>query len=75
MPKAEAEKIALSFFKEKYPDIVKVYFVGSEESGGIISAEFCGGPHVSSTKEIGRFKIVKEESIGKGIRRVRAVVA
>lgn len=74
MPKKEAEKIALSFFKEKYPDIVKVYFIGSEESGGVISAEFCGGPHVNSTKEIGSFKIIKEESVGKGVRRIRATV-
>jgi len=75
MPKSEAEKIgALSFFKEKYPPQVKVYFIGSEETGGVISKEFCGGPHVKSTLEIGKVKILKEESVGKGIRRIRATV-
>ncbi|MFA6136114.1 MAG: alanine--tRNA ligase [Candidatus Paceibacterota bacterium] len=72
MPKSEAEKVALSFFKEKYPDIVRVYFIGSEESGGVLSAEFCGGPHVEYTGQIGKFKISKEESVGKGVRRIRA---
>ncbi len=75
MPKNEAEKVgALSFFKEKYPEIVRVYFIGSDESGGIISKEFCGGPHVQSTLQIGKVKIIKEESVGKGVRRIRATV-
>ena len=75
MPKSEAEKVgALSFFKEKYPDVVKVYFIGSDETGGIISKEFCGGPHVQSTLSIGKVKIIKEESVGKGVRRIRATV-
>lgn len=75
MPKKEAEKIgALAFFKEKYPEVVKVYFIGSEESGGVISKEFCGGPHVESTLAIGKVKIIKEESVGKGVRRIRATV-
>ncbi|HPW34281.1 MAG TPA: alanine--tRNA ligase [Candidatus Paceibacterota bacterium] len=75
MSKDEAANLgALAFFKEKYPDIVKVYFIGSKESGGIISKELCGGPHVNSIGEIKGVKIIKEESVGKGIRRVRAVV-
>lgn len=69
MPKLEAEKTdALHFFKEKYPEIVKVYFIGS------ISAEFCAGPHVEKTSEIGGFKILKEEALGTGIRRIRATI-
>ncbi len=76
MPKNEAEKTgALSFFKAKYPDNVKVYFIGSEASGGIVSKEFCGGPHTESTREIGEFKILKEEAVAAGIRRIRAKIA
>ena len=74
MPKSDAEKTgALYFFKEKYPDKVKVYYVGkSLESAW--SKEFCGGPHVKNTGEIGHFKISKEESVGAGLRRVRGVL-
>jgi alanyl-tRNA synthetase len=75
MPKEEAEKTgALKFFKGNYPDTVKVYYVGDSIEGAY-SKEFCGGPHVSNTKEIGDFKIIKEESSSAGIRRVRAVVS
>jgi alanyl-tRNA synthetase len=75
MGKEEAEASgALSFFKEKYPDRVKVYFIGGPEAERVISAEFCGGPHVSSTGEIGVFRILKQESVGKGMRRIRATV-
>lgn len=73
MPKKEAEKIgAMAFFKEKYPETVKVYFIGCEDN--IVSKEFCGGPHVSSTGDIKGIKILKEESVGKGVRRIRATV-
>ncbi|MFA6495312.1 MAG: alanine--tRNA ligase-related protein [Candidatus Paceibacterota bacterium] len=65
---------ALSFFKQKYPDKVKVYAIGSASSGGVVSAEFCGGPHVGHTGEIGTMRIIKEESVGKGVRRIRATV-
>lgn len=75
MSKEEALKEeALAFFKEKYPDRVKVYYIGSQESGGVISKELCGGPHVSSTSQIGKIHITKEESTGKGIRRIRAII-
>ena len=73
IPKIEAEKIgALSFFKAKYPDIVKVYFIGSEEE--VVSAEFCGGPHINWTSEIEKFKILKEEAVSAGVRRIRATI-
>lgn len=75
MPKEEAlASGALSFFKQKYPDVVKVYYIGSEPSGGVVSAEFCGGPHVERTGTIGKIRISKEEAVGKGIRRIRATV-
>lgn len=74
MTKEEAEKTgALHFFKEKYPDRVKVYFVGrSPETAW--SKEFCGGPHATNTKEIGQIRIIKEEAVAAGIRRLRATV-
>jgi alanyl-tRNA synthetase len=59
---------ALAFFKEKYPDMVSVYTIGN------YSMELCGGPHVKKTSEIGKFKIIKEESVSSGVRRIRAVV-
>lgn len=72
IPKAQAEKLgAKSFFKEKYPDMVKVYFVG-ESIESAYSKEFCGGPHVSNTKEIGTIELYKTEKIGKDLYRVYA---
>jgi len=75
MDKGEAVKIGAQMeFGKKYPDRVSIYFVGSPSK--YFSAEFCGGPHVSNTKELGadgkRFKILKEEAIGSGIRRFKA---
>ena len=69
MPIEEAKKTgALYFFKEKYPERVKVYSVGD------VSKEFCGGPHVTHTGAIGHFRIQKEESSSAGVRRIRASV-
>jgi alanyl-tRNA synthetase len=59
---------ALAFFGEKYGEKVKVYSVGD------FSKEVCGGPHVERTSELGRFRIVKEEAVGRGVRRIRAVL-
>lgn len=74
LPKAEAEKTgALYFFKEKYPDPVNVYFIGKDLDSAW-SKEFCGGPHVTHTGEIGHFKILKEEAVSSGVRRLRGVV-
>ena len=63
---------ALSFFKHKYPKRVKVYGIGEE--GKEVSKEFCGGPHVSRTSEIGKFVITKEEAVSSGVRRIRAAI-
>jgi alanyl-tRNA synthetase len=59
---------ALAFFKEKYPERVTVYTIGN------FSKEICAGPHVKRTSELGNFKIKKEESAGKGIRRIYAIL-
>lgn len=59
---------ALAFFGEKYGEQVKVYTIGD------FSKEVCGGPHVAHTGELGRFKISKQEAVGQGIRRIRAVL-
>lgn len=65
----EAKNIgAIGVFPEKYQGKVKVYSVGD------YSKEICGGPHVNFTKELGSFKIKKEESIGLKIRRIYAVL-
>jgi alanyl-tRNA synthetase len=69
MPYKKAVKSgALSYFREKYPEIVKVYSVGD------FSKEICAGPHVKNTKELGKFKIIKEESVAAGIRRIKAIL-
>jgi len=77
MSKDEAEKTgALHFFKAKYPEKVKVYYIAPPDGGlaEAYSKEFCGGPHVSHTGEIGKIKITKEEAVAAGIRRIRAIV-
>ena len=61
-------------FGEKYGDTVSVYTIANPTTGEIISREFCGGPHVTHTGEIGKFHIIKEESASAGIRRIRAVI-
>jgi len=65
----EAEKIgAEGLFTEKYGEIVKVYSIGT------FSKEICGGPHINNTADLGRFKIVKEESVASGVRRIKAIL-
>ena len=56
-------------FIEKYPDIVTVYTIGDN-----VSKELCGGPHVSNTRELGHFKIAKEEASSAGVRRIKAIL-
>jgi len=62
---------ALAFFGEKYDQKVKIYTVGDTRRGWF-SKEVCGGPHVSSTSEIGRVKIFRQEKIGAGTMRLYA---
>jgi len=73
MPFQEAIKAgALAFFKERYPDVVSVYFIGDPSKA--FSKEVCAGPHVQNTSELGEFKIIKEESVGVGVRRIKATL-
>lgn len=74
LPLHEAEKIGAEMeFGAKYPEVVSVYFIEDEE-GGVISKEFCGGPHAETTKELGHFKIQKEEASSAGVRRIKAIL-
>ena len=75
LPKAEAEKVgALHFFGEEYGNEVDVYFSGKNLETAY-SKEFCGGPHVKNTGDLnGKFKILKEEAVSAGVRRIKAVL-
>lgn len=64
---------ARAFFREKYPDKVSVYTISSGDKW--YSKELCGGPHVKHTGEIGKIKIIKDESLGVGKRRLYAKLA
>ncbi|MEK7459693.1 MAG: alanine--tRNA ligase [Patescibacteria group bacterium] len=74
MPLIEAQKLGAEMeFGAKYPDIVSLYFI-EDKDGNPISKEFCGGPHIKNTSELGTFKIQKEEAVAAGIRRIKAVL-
>ncbi|OGZ07513.1 MAG: hypothetical protein A3D65_06005 [Candidatus Lloydbacteria bacterium RIFCSPHIGHO2_02_FULL_50_13] len=78
----EAEKLGAEHeFGQKYPDRVSIYSVGpkdaTEENPTFdkrFSVEFCGGPHVSNTSELSKFRILKEEAVAQGVRRIKAVL-
>ena len=59
---------AIGLFENKYGSMVKVYTMGE------FSKEICGGPHAARTGELGKFRIVKEESSSAGVRRIKAVL-
>ena len=84
MPLKKAEEIgAIGFLMKKYEDNVKVYFIGGPSTHSVrsgqprtqaYSVEFCGGPHVEFTGKLKRFKIIKQENIGHGQRRIYAKI-
>ena len=75
MPLHEAEQLGAEMeFGAKYPEMVSVYFI-EDKDGNSVSKEFCGGPHVANTKELGHFTIQKEEASSSGVRRIKAVLS
>ena len=69
VPKQQAVDMGAEHqFIEKYPDVVKVYEIGN------VSKEICTGPHVTNTKILGEFKIIKEEASSSGVRRIKAIL-
>jgi len=77
LPRKQAEKLgAMALFGEKYGDEVRVVAIGAgqgEKLGEAFSKEFCGGMHVDRIGLIGGFKMIKEESISAGVRRITAL--
>jgi len=79
MPIAEAKKIpgVRAMFGEKYPDPVRVICMGGKggltDEKAIRSVELCGGTHLERTSQVGLFKVVSEEAVAKGIRRITAL--
>ncbi len=74
MPLEEAlSSGALAFFKERYPAEVSVWTIYNKDTGEVFSKEICGGEHVENTSLLKSFKIIKEESSGRGVRRIKAI--
>lgn len=75
------KKGAIGLFEDKYGGKVKVYSVGdpnekadADPNSPTFSREVCGGPHVERTGTMGKFKIIKEEAVSAGVRRIKAVL-
>ena len=77
MSRQEAETLgAMALFGEKYGSQVRVVAIGAEDQGRVAEAfskEFCGGTHVERAGRIGGFKIIREESVSAGVRRITAL--
>lgn len=78
MGKEEARSSGVeASFWDRYPDTVKVCSIRNRSTGEIVSKEICGGPHVASTSELreaGCFKIIGQEALAAGVRRIKAVL-
>ncbi|MBI2552651.1 alanine--tRNA ligase [Candidatus Uhrbacteria bacterium] len=75
------KKNVIGFFPERYDEVVKVYSIGDPDQAAsadpqapTFSQEICGGPHVARTGIIGQVRVAKEEALGVGLRRIKAVV-
>ncbi len=77
LPIEKAHKVgAMALFSEKYGSHVRVLAIGTDRPDRLeeaFSREFCGGTHVNNTRDIGPFKIVREESVATGVRRITAM--
>lgn len=82
LPLEEAKtKGAIGLFDDNYGDLVKVYSIGdpdampdADPTAATFSREFCGGPHVARTGELGHFRITSEKSSSSGVRRIKAIL-
>lgn len=72
--KQALESGALAFFRERYPERVKVYTIFDPRDDKVFSKEICSGPHYGNTSGLGRFKIIKETSVSSGVRRIKAIL-
>lgn len=74
----EAKKLgAIGLFEDKYAEVgdkISLYTAKDEKTGEVFSREICGGPHVSKTGELGKFRITKEEAVSAGVRRIKAIL-
>lgn len=71
------ERGAMGLFTDKYGEKVSIYKIGEGKSKGdnnLFSIEMCGGPHIENTGTLGTFKIVKEEAVSAGVRRIKAIL-
>ena len=74
MTEREARALgAIGAFGEKYADPVSVYTICDRATGEVVSREFCGGPHVTSAPR-GHFRILREQALAAGVRRIKAVL-